>query len=438
MKKEGQIRSLSRIEQAFTVLNETFPLTAIGVLRMEAGPSSGHLRRAIDRLQQVHPVLQVAIHRKGNRYYFQLLEKPPPLTLEVMPRDGTLHWQRVAVEKLNKAFDLSAGPLMRFCYLQETDPSAESELIVAYHHAIGDALSGIHCLHQLLSWCNGKGIKDQEKEKQQSYPFPPAAETLFPKGYRGISRLGKLASFMGRQLREELAFRRANAKATFSAIPDRPENDLIYLAFDPETSRRLISRSRREQVSVAGMLVSAMLMAVWEKRYRKTKGLHRVVIFSNMRPFLEPPLGKEVLGCFNSLLRFSQTVDREMSFWKVARSASRQIYLSGKRSERLLFAFLSKDLVKMNLRQANDRMGTVALSYMGPLELESTYGKTKVLGVHGAVTNNPLGAELSAFGKMIDGRIELDLQYLTAEMDRPAAEDMVRTVEQCLISALGS
>ena len=55
---DTMIRALSQLEQAFTITNATYPLSAVSVLQLDKGPSALALQSSIDNLQMHYPFLQ--------------------------------------------------------------------------------------------------------------------------------------------------------------------------------------------------------------------------------------------------------------------------------------------------------------------------------------------------------------------------------------------
>jgi hypothetical protein len=86
----------------------------------------------------------------------------------------------------------------------------------------------------------------------------------------------------------------------------------------------------------------------------------------------------------------------------------------------------------MVLKLRNMRLGVTALSFIGKLDLEPKYGSIQLHNVNAFISNNPLGPEFSAFGKILFGSIGLDFNYLTAEMDALQAEGILQKTKESL------
>jgi hypothetical protein len=112
------MRALSQLEQAFTITNTAYPLSAVCVLQLDKGPSVLALQSTIDRLQKHYPFLQTFIKEKGGHYWFEKDINERSVDLKVIQRREDNHWLELARKELNLGFDHSIPPLMRAIYLK--------------------------------------------------------------------------------------------------------------------------------------------------------------------------------------------------------------------------------------------------------------------------------------------------------------------------------
>jgi hypothetical protein len=157
----------------------------------------------------------------------------------------------------------------------------------------------------------------------------------------------------------------------------------------------------------------------------------RGITFANLRPYLQPPILEEQLGCYISMMPCTVALRHDMPFWELARCIHAKIYQAGKSGDKFLAAIMSKSLMQMLIRLRRFRMGAVALSYVGPINLEPAYGAMRVRSLHGFTANNSLGPIYAAFVKLYQGQLMWDLQYLAGDMDRQMAQaiaDHIRSI----------
>jgi hypothetical protein len=163
----------------------------------------------------------------------------------------------------------------------------------------------------------------------------------------------------------------------------------------------------------------------------------RAIFFADLRPSLDPPPHEAVLGCSISMLRVTVPVDPEDSLVDIARRLRREIFASGKSGEPFLAAILAKTMMQLAFRIKMGRMGNAAVSFLGKLDLQPRYGSTQLVDVHAFITNNIVGPELSGFGKLLFGRVELDLTYLSSEISSAEGRELLDEVEVSLRDLAG-
>lgn len=414
------LRRLTPPEQAFTRSNEAYPLSVVCVLRLKNGPAVVAIEAALAQMQQRHPLLRAGIHIGRQGFQFYVLEPLPPVSLILLPRTTDESWRTATESALNTTFD-HRGPLMKCWYLSQDDDEG-AELIVAFHHAIIDGVAARELLHELLSLSGGLAL--------ETVPAQIPIQSEFPADFRGSRLALRLLPFLGRQMRDEFRFR---LKGQAAPIPRHSTNAIISLQLSADLSRRLSYRVGREGLSLNGVLSAAILCSLWKHRYPSRKqGLTRVISFADLRPVMEPAPGPTDLGCCVSMLRFSLPIRQESTVWEVARDLRKAMYGAGRRGEMLLMGQLLHNLIRMALAAKSMRLGTSALSFIGKLDLDRNYGPIELEDVLAYITNNRFGPEFSGFGKVLFGRIELDLTYLPEEISASEAEAIVADIRTSL------
>jgi hypothetical protein len=176
-----------------------------------------------------------------------------------------------------------------------------------------------------------------------------------------------------------------------------------------------------------------MMLVTNDHVYNGKKELMRVVQFANLRPYLNPPAEASDAGCFIALMRFTVPLSPETNIIRLASSLDREYLNSARKGDKFLYALLSKMLVKKTIRDHKSRLGATALSYGGPIKLKTQYGNTMLTNIHGFITNNCLGSELSGFGKICFGRLSLDINFMPAEISREKATRMAEEIKLIIV-----
>ncbi|WNJ20599.1 condensation domain-containing protein [Pontibacter sp. G13] len=409
------IRSLNPIEQAFTISNQAFPMQVVSVLHVSPIPSEETLAQALSILQARHELLRAGI--RGMAFQGLVPETPIPLIVAPRPDDGS--WEAWAQKALNAPFD-QGGPLMK-CTLVSDELSDRGEMILSFHHAIIDGNSARLLLHELLSILG-----------KEALPAPERLETepIFPTDFRGW-KLGKnLAAFMGRQAREEWQYRKVGLK---SPIPTDAQNAIISITLPQDVSRRLTWKIGKLGLSLNSYLLSEIALATIRHRHQLKKASKaRLISFADLRSGLVPAVSRNPLGCYVSMLRASVPIASLANSTELARNIRRAMFKAGRNGEPFIMSWMSRYLMKFVLKARNMRLGVVALSFIGKLDLQRHYGEISLHNVNAYITNNPMGPEIGVFGKILFGSISLDFTYLPAETSHEQAQELVAEILQKL------
>jgi hypothetical protein len=165
--------------------------------------------------------------------------------------------------------------------------------------------------------------------------------------------------------------------------------------------------------------------------------LHAIT-FGNLRPYLKPPPAPQSLGCYAAMLRYTLPLRPGLGFWPVAQAIHQNVYHDARRGDKFSAVLLSPLLVGATNRLKSMRLAATALSYAGVVELAPAYGATHVLGLHGFVSNHPLGPEFTAAVRLFRDELWWDCVYLDTDLDEPAAQAVAGEIMQQLVEAAKS
>src|SRR4051812_32466625 len=149
------VRPLGALERLFFRYSERNPSHFLLVAEFDMVLGAGKLRRALNAVQRRHPLLSVHVQDHPSvRLGFHRAHTVAPIALQVL--DGTDGaWQSVAAGELARPFDRSTAPLMRAVLLTG---SMSSILILTFDHTIGDGISSIIVLDDLITALNGRAL----------------------------------------------------------------------------------------------------------------------------------------------------------------------------------------------------------------------------------------------------------------------------------------
>jgi len=425
-RRPGSGRYLVAAERAIFTASSLSPLNLVVVVRL-AGPAIGDLLPgAIFALQERHPLLRSRIVGSSGRPRFDVGNSAPgrgePASIPLSMRRADNSEQAIAVAEteMNTPFDAAAGPLARLTCL--TGPGSDTDLILTVHHAIADGASAANLVHELLAWCQA-GLSGDAAPSLFPVSMPPPLTDLLPASMRGLAGARKKLTLIGREGRDEIAYR-LGSRGRRRPVPPAGRSAGRPLALDRGDTDALISQGRRHRLTLNSLLAAGLLWQVNAVLYGGRPGTMRAVIWVDLRPYLDPPLEGEALGCYISLLRFPIRVDPRRGFTALATDVQNTIERASRRGDRLPAAQLSATMTRLAVRWPVSRLGTVALSHAATPAIRPAYGPLTVREVRAFVSNNRIGAELAAASGVSQGRLWCDLLYLDSDYGEAAAAAM--------------
>ena len=428
------MRSLNPIEQALTITNESYPMAVVCVVKLLARPSAEALQSALDHVQAKYAFLRSYIIEKKGSYLFEEDSKRNQITLKVIKRNDDDHWREICTNELNDGFDHTRSPLMRANYLISDTHDSKAEIVLSFHHAIIDSAFFLSITDQLLTIASEISAEKPSliSISQKSADISPILKDLLPSSFKKPQLIFRLMPFILRQLKGERDYKKKNNEVKDMAIPPSSENDILTVDFTEQETIALIKWSRKNKLSLSSIISAVMMQVVNRYNYDSCKPVMRAAQFASLRPYLKPSIPNDVEGCFIAMMRFNIQTKKGNDLKKIARELDSQFRQSVNRGDKFLFNLLSKMLIKKSFRDKKERFGSTALSYVGPVQIKKKYGELEVAGIHGFISNNCLGPELSGFGKICFGRLSLDLNILTAETDREKGAKMKDDIKSIL------
>jgi hypothetical protein len=409
-------RKLGSVEHAFTANGRFAPLAAVSILAFHPGPDPEKVRQALTLLQRQHPFLRATLYAQGSDYYLEIGSDAPTIPVEVISRLDENHWQEVAAAELNREIGQDNTPLMRLTYLRPAKTDGPAELIFTYHHSIIDATSGVRLLEQLLTL----STDDHTAVPDARFALSPAEEH-FPASIRGIRALPQMVNYLARQMADELRYRWQARGTRPQPIHPTALCAIITRKLDAATTTQLVQQSRRRRTTLNSLMSAAMLSAVHKYLYDSQPMPLRAIMFGNLRPYLEPPIPAEDLGCMITMLRYTVNIESGMDIWQLAAVLQDKNSAAFRRGEKFLAAVFAKNIVQMTVRLKAFRLATTAVSYAEPIPLQRQYGPVQVTGMHNFVSNNRLGPEYVAAAHILFDELVWNFLYLDTDMSPETA-----------------
>jgi len=412
-------RALGAFETAQALTNAHTPFNVVIVLPLENGPVEDTLRGALGAVQDRHPLLRVKLETEDGGFRFSPTTRPIPLV--ILDRGDSSTWMEVAERELGHAIDTGEGPLARCSSLTDRSDGKAAEIVLTVHHSIIDAASAANLVRELLTAC---AAIDGGGEPRLGPPMPliPAEDDLFPKTLPGGRRRPGIASFLLRQMADEVGFQLRTIGKRRPPVHLQGNCRVLCRRLEEEHTTALVRACRSRRLTLGSALNAAMMVAVHRLLYDAQPTLLRHFNFADLRQILHPRVTAEHLGAYHGMLRVTVPMPAGAGLWRTASVVNQKISAAARRGDTLWSVKLSPMMMRPILRQQKQRMGTTALSYTGPSRLPRRFGSIEVSSPEVFISNLSLGPEYTAQARLADGELFWNIVYLDCDMDRATAD----------------
>jgi NRPS condensation-like uncharacterized protein len=366
--------------------------------RVSGDLSADVLRPALKAIQARHPLLRVRIERTGwNTLWFKA-SGVPEIPLRVVEKSSEL-WVSEAEDELRESFPVDEGPLVR-CTLVQHGPET-STILLTFHHAIGDAMSGAYLIRDLVM---AMGISSEGKAPILK-PLEPKLEmnAYFPDRAKGVKGRLLYYRFIGRMLWAIMRWGRPTLpKLDQKAAPKERLPRIVHHRISPEAVERLHALARSEKTTLHGALLAAQVLAIAQDRESVKDQLYLIGSPVNLRRRLIPPVGEDV-GFFVTIGASVNAANSSTEFWSLAREIKESLWECVERGEPFVYLMQHKDFSGITALLGLSRLGMglygrlIGKANMGGLAF-SNIGKVDIETVQGPFNIESLGFAASGSG----------------------------------------
>src|SRR5262245_15163853 len=154
--EQDAIRSLGSLEHLFW-LSDQHHFAHFTVTALISGRTNPHdWRRALDRLQERHPMLSVCIDCVPSSTPSFRQADATQIPLRIVEDEPELHWEAEVGKELATPFDPSRAPLIRAVLIQG---AREAAFMLVAHHSIADGLSLAYAIRDTLDALAGRFLR---------------------------------------------------------------------------------------------------------------------------------------------------------------------------------------------------------------------------------------------------------------------------------------
>ncbi|MBE9035660.1 hypothetical protein IQ246_11175 [aff. Roholtiella sp. LEGE 12411] len=345
--------------------NVTLSVTIKGLFTIDL------LTEALAWLQLRHSRLRVKIVTNSQNQPQFSLENVPPIPLRVIERQGEEHWCREMVEELRHPLNWSKEPLLRVLLLYSSDIS---NLIITFHHCIGDGLSGAYLIRDILQFI---GEPDNPREL---LPDLPPVDEIIP----DITKDVVFENLNESRDTKSILTKTYLNKQSKNISPSLAIRQFHWTLSSVETTK-VVARCRVEQTSVHGALCAAFLLAIAAEVKSSTEIILRCQTPVNIRNYLTIPVN-ENLGEYIARPATAHRLSQKTDFWDLAREVKyklNQVVADGKLFDDVLKAraLLSSNSNKGGETSDFRKLGEIidiTITNLGNLNIKQQFGKIQL------------------------------------------------------------
>jgi len=371
-------RPLTGMERWQWLFDRAAPMNVVFVARVDGRFDRGRLVEAIAALAGHYPTLTARIEPDRRP---QFVATTSSVELRIVPwQPGA--WRAAAVEEVNTRIPSATGPLMRVALLDGADTS---DLLVSFHQAIGDGVTGAHLIDELLTVYGGG-----------AQPAVVSPEVLAPP-LDGV--LGSRFQALRTTLRTRSMMRRLTPLGSArEAPPSRRHTGLIDATLPAAQTERLARTARSHGASIHGAFAAAMVMSIGEQ-VRGTDHARKDSVGCATPIDLRRRAGisAEAAGILFSRIVSSHQVHYDTLFWDLAADVSKAIRESVASGEMFAYARVKDRLTVGASDEAIDRQvakaerfnrAAASVNNLGRLTCYERYGHLKLERLSFLVSNN--------------------------------------------------
>ena len=441
MKQHVMERKLSPFEQAIWRLSDaaTFNFSVVG--QLQGSLNDDALNESLHLVQLRHPMLRVRVDTEGRDPWFST-ESVPRLRARIIEHDQR-DWCSHVEDELNDPLLWNPGPLMRCRCIRRDE--ASHEIVLTFHHLVGDGTSGILLMRDLMAAINHIASGKPESTWKRLTDTVPI-DCRLPHRFRGLRGILSQCQQVIRSVTEDIRF------GSPTVLPEHPvaastRRRLIVIphSFSEKFSTTLRKRAKLAAASLHGAISAAIILSTVEEiAARKAVSIkHRMPV--NMRAQLVPPVGEES-GMFASMLVARVRCMGSDDFWQVAGEIAKQVSSSLQTGQAATNVRMVPTLFQLirGRRLTNDQLvsrwqkvlrSATALTNLGDVRIDWPAGPVQITELQFIASPGPLGDHTCA-AMSHRGRLQCNFTFALPAFSGEVAQRMTASVTNRLKHAV--
>lgn len=431
-------RKLGGPERAWGLSSSLGSVNTLRVAHLRGPLTRPLLETTFAWLQKKHPLLQVRVEEVHGELAFSSEGVGAiPVTWESVANDEAFN--ALCERLLNEPIDWTKGPLARVVGVENAARPGRTSVLLAFHHAVNDSTSSTQLVTQMLGLL-ARLARGETIEEPETLPLLAPSDRLLPDDFRGLEGVSRVAGFLYRQVTREFLMRPLLLRLKRDVQVEGPRTTHMLCRTLTETSTRDIEEAARAQgTTVQGALCAAMLLAGYRMAHVHLPAVnYRLFSFVNMRSMLEPPVHKESVGCYVSMIGGVHRVGPDREFWDLARECKRELDDAILRGDALSNVAIADKFIDFVSKRGRHTLAAMTVSNIGRLPFEREYGPFTLENLQAASAMNGVGACCAAIVSTLHGRLSWTFTYVKPFFENVHAERYFDLALEMLCEACGT
>lgn len=430
-------RKLSSNEKAFEILNQrTNSSNIVTISRIKGLVNAEVIRQALDIIQHEHPRLNSRIAGNLDNLSFETGVSKIPLRIE--EKEYAEQYQEVVLQELNQKMQSDQG-LIRTVLIQVSKDDHLNYLITTTHHAISDGLSCVKLHSQIFRYCQKLALGEIIDKINIYPPLPPFTE-LLPARMQGFKSKLKLFIFLLKcqfeSIFESIRYKPHVLKMEKYVPLEERYCGMIQKRLNNDETTQLKDFCKNNNTTVHSAICAAMLLAS-AKKLAVSKEINiqlKCQSAIDLRRCIQPAISDEIISTFTSGINTFHNINKDTSFWKLARELKQKIAINLKNDDIFSKLFIF-DKYYSSLIEGKKSLdsNSIFVTNIGQVSIPKNYGLFELEEIS-FIPTIKLGINLSVAVSSFKGAMILNFPYIEPCVSKETIENLANNVIHNLVN----
>ncbi|HET9239712.1 MAG TPA: condensation domain-containing protein [Oligoflexus sp.] len=398
--------------------------TFVFYCRLRGQVDADQLKDAVNTAAHVFPILGAKVLQDNGQFILETGHISRHKVRVIRREDGN-HWHRLMDEELSRRIPMNADSLWDAAILSGPD---YAELILSFNHLIGDGLSAVLLIEEVLSVYSG--AKPSARQ-----PIRESMESLFKQEsgmFRQLKYIVQNVNDLVRTARKKVYWLPAGTEPSGNGTGATVFKTLSFTQLESEAIRQGASK---HNTTVYGAICAALSLAIHAEA--KAQGPLALGISSSvsLRAELREDVSRD-FGFYATNLDVLADVSADSDFWELARVYSRSVKQQIEMGKpqfglALLRMVLKKytDVDELRQLMVKQAQSTAMVTNMGRIKLKPQHGDVTIEEIFGLPSSHLLPRSLLVIAALsFQDILRLTFSYPIPFTDAKVAERLIADV----------